>query len=268
MHICKAILAGSMVLGMGVDASAALIAHYQLDETSGSVAADSSGMGNDAVVSGTVDLSVGGVSGTGAGFANATGESVEAPELFSGNDARSVSLWFDANSVLTQGRLFGSGNAGAGQQFDLTLESSTGGVSVGLRYGNGNMFWSGGGIDITSGFHHVVMSYDGSTLMADSAIKIYIDGVLATRDGGNNGNSGQVLQTGSGTALSDSFLVGLDVSGSRRFDGVIDDVQVYDHVLEDGDVAFLNANPGSAIPEPASMALIGLASVLFLGRRK
>ncbi len=257
MRVMKQVILFGAMFGMVSEVSADVLGWYSLDETSGGVAVDTSGQGYDGIINGEVDLSVAGVGGsTGAGFTNTPGESIVLPERYSGNAARSISLWFDANTVIDQGRLIGSGNSGAAQQFDITLEESTGGISVGVRYGNGNIFWSGGsgGINIDAGFHHMVMTYDGTTLVADDTLKMYIDGVLVTSDGGNLNNSGQLLQTGDGSDDADPFTIALDVSGSRRFDGVIDDVHIFDRAIDAGDVSFLNSNPGQLlIGEPVRL---------------
>jgi len=249
------LLAASSALLLTASAEAALVAHYALDEVAGVTAVDSAGS-NDGSIVGAPDLTVAGILGTGIGTASAA-DRVEIADnatagLYSGNDARSISLWFSANSVLEQGRLIGSGS-GAAAQFDITLE----GDGIGLRYGNGNMFWSGGVIDLDDGgLHHVTVTYDGTTLGA--GLTVYIDGVdQGGPDGGNSNNSGQALATANG------FWIASDTSNSRGHDGVIDEVRVYDNVLTQQEVTAL-AN----VPEPGSLALLGMGGLMLVRHRR
>ena len=256
-------LAAGSALLVSASASASLIAHYALDEVSGTTAADSAGSNDGTIVGAAADLTVSGILGTGFGTPGPANY-VEVADnatagLYAGNAARSISLWYSADTVLTQGRLIGSGS-GAAAQFDITLEtaSNSNGVSIGLRYGNGNMFWSGGGIDLDDGeLHHVAVTYDGTNLVADSSLRVYIDGVLQTRDGGNNNNSGQALVTG------DGFWIASETTHIRGFNGVIDEVRVYDHALSQSEVTDL-----ASVPEPGSFALLGLGGLLIVRRRR
>ncbi len=247
------LLTSCTLLACSQQAMGKIVAWYNFEETSGRITADSALNGKDASVGSQLDLDVPGVNnGSGASYTNKPGAVVLAPELYTGNAARSISLWFNAKASLAKknSRLLHSGSSGAAYLFDLTLENSTGGRSIGLRYGNGNMFWSGGngGIALDSGFHHVVLTYDGTTLVADSTVNVYIDGVKATRTGGNNTNSGQVLKTGESTSFQDSVYLGRTQRAAvGRFTGVLDDVQVFDNALTQEDVSSLFTHPGELL---------------------
>jgi len=52
------------------------------------------------------------------------------------------------------------------------------------------------------------------------------------------------------------------------FNGFIDDVQYYTNALSAEEVAYLYANPGIAVPEPATLTLLALGGVAFLRRRR
>ncbi len=229
-EIVIALVVNSLLLSTG---QAALVAHYALDETTGTTAADSSGNGHTGTVQSGANLDVDGVFNSAISFSGDGG--VQAPALYSGNAPRTISAWFNATAVYEYNRITSSGS-GAGAQFDVTLEPATGGTSIGLRYGNGNMFWSGlaeNGSDIaTDTWNHVAVTYDGTTLGA--GITVYLNGTALVRDGGNNNNSGQALNT-----LDNYFWIGRDVSGTGRFNGVIDDVRVYDEELTAAEVTAL-----------------------------
>lgn len=272
------LLAGTAALALASSAQAALVAHYNLDETTGSTVADSSGNGNTGtVVAGAgspPDLTATGIATTSGMSTTDDGEGyVSAANLYSGNDSRSVSAWFNATTIdSTQSRITSTGS-GAAESFDITLESSDGGNSIGLRYGNGNMFWSGsaenGGDDIATGvWNHVVVTYE-STATVDggfgAGLTVYLNGVALTMDGGNPKNGTQELNT------SGDFLIagngGLGNNGGY-LNGSIDDVQVYDAALSSSEVSFLFNNPTVAVPEPSSAALLGLGGIALILRRR
>lgn len=273
-------LAAALAAAGASSASAALVAHYTLDETTGTAIADSSGNGNNGTLvlgagAAVADLTVAGQNNTGVQFPGqpdvdhiATTNGVTNMGLTS-NAARTVSVWFNADEFDVQSRLVGMGT-GAGATFDITAEDLGAGNSIGLRYGNGNVSYHTGAALAVSTWYHVAVIYDGSTLDFDTTadgdtngLSVYINGVQVDSVGGNLNNAGQVLNV----AATD-FWIGRDVSGSRTFDGVIDDVQVYNSALSANDVSFLFQNPGSAIPEPASMVLMGLGGLLMLRRRR
>lgn len=261
------LLASTTALALASSAQAALTAHFTLDETTGTSVADSSGNSNTGTLVGTADLTATGQSNTGLGV-SASGDGFSTGSLISGNAARTVSLWFNASTIDNTQRRLSSVGSGAAGSFDITLENDTGGASIGLRYGNGNMFWSGdselGQAVQTNTWNHVVVTYDGSTLVADTSLKVYLNGTLLARDGGNNNNSGQTLNT---NATAWAFANG---AASLASGSIIDDVQVYDTALTQSDVNFLHANVGStvAVPEPSSTVLLGLGGLALILRRR
>src|SRR5690606_26084634 len=102
-------VAAVLAVALGSHAQASLIAHYALDETDGATAFDSVGT-QHATISGNPDLTMAGVSGTAIGVGNAGGSGAAADyvtvtnsAMFSGNVARSISLWFWADTTVAQG---------------------------------------------------------------------------------------------------------------------------------------------------------------------
>jgi len=241
-NILLGILAHSLLLTSGY---AGLKAHYTLDETSGSTVADSSSVDTTGTVVGSGgNLSARGVANT--AFDSNASAYISTPDgslgIF-GDAPRTISFWFKAASIIKQGRLIGMGDQAPAKSFDITLENSDGGLSIGLRYGNGNYFWSGGGISLGA-WHHVVLSYAGGGIDADGTdrtMKLYLDGVMVDRDGGNNSNFGQALLT------TDRLALIQRANGNYGADIVMDDVQVYDIALSASDVTFLHDNPGLAV---------------------
>ena len=106
----------ALVLGLATVASADLLVHYKLDETSGTVAADVSGNGFDGVVNADTNWVAGTIDGalefTGDTNVTLPGESME---LFSDNG--SVAFWMKADSATGIYTMFWGGDNLTGTGF-------------------------------------------------------------------------------------------------------------------------------------------------------
>lgn len=133
-----------------------------------------------------------------------------------------------------------------------------------LHYGSrGNQYWSGHwGDDLNSGttttdpgnWHHVTWTNSAGTQ------EIFVDGVsVASGPGGgasaDNGNPNDAL----------TVLIGTSGNGGS-FAGALDDVRIYDEVL-DG-TAINGLVDIAKIPEPSGVALMGLAGIGLILRRR
>ena len=71
-----------------------------------------------------------------------------------------------------------------------------------------------------------------------------------------------------------AFLIGgVNQSGTpnARYTGLIDEVQVYDQALNDGQIDFLFKNPTQVVPEPGTLSLVSvglLASAWITFKRR
>ncbi|MFT4550927.1 MAG: hypothetical protein ACI8XO_003394 [Verrucomicrobiales bacterium] len=86
-------------------------------------------------------------------------------------------------------------------------------------------------------WHHVSLSYDGSS--TPEGIKIYIDGKLTTNKVEQNSLNGSI-------ATDTPFRIGSRSQGGH-FNGEADDIRIYDHVLNQDEIASLGGNPIAAI---------------------
>lgn len=214
------------------------IAHYRLDETStDDGVADATGLGR----SGTYRLNDGSVTlgtdalkeGTGTAATFSAGGSVAIGTLPTLTDY-TVSLLLNPSSL---------GDLGT-QDFRTVFAKGEDTPVFGLLEGNGELVWFGEadgvadalffteGLGLQAGTtYHVAMSYDS----ASQTGTIFVDGAeVASSDVDTFEDTGE-------------FYLGAFGEGALPFDGTLDDVQVYDLVLDEAQIAFLIANPGQPL---------------------
>lgn len=197
---------------------AGVIARWQLNESNGTVAIDSSLRGNNATYVGNPTLNVGGTNsanGTAVEL-NGTGQYVTAGKsLLNGLQKFSLSVWVRPDS-LTPDKSF----VGQNGLIELGIDTQTDRID----------FWTtnGGSLSATaplamSKWSHVVAVGEGTNL------RLYVNGVEVGSGGSSTSNYG----TNSGT-----FKIGegvLTASGGY-FDGRFDDVRVYSRAICPGEV--------------------------------
>jgi hypothetical protein len=239
------------------DITSDLVAHWKLDETSGTVATDSSIVG--ATHDGNVNGSPVWVPSDGAidgalDFRNA-GDEIDVPnhaELNTGTITdRTVAFWFavDDATLSTRQCIFEEGGGSRG----LNIYVESGSIYVG---GWNNVStesnWAGTWISTTgvsSGtWHHVALTLSGGTTVTTDAIKGYLDGVeFASGDGSQlwpHGGDITIGRNGSTLYPSGSGSAGQD------FGGLLDDGRIYNRALSDIDIAELASLKTGSDPSP------------------
>jgi hypothetical protein len=87
---------------------------------------------------------------------------------------------------------------------------------------------------LTSGWHHIVVTMDASTGTADTTtgaganLKVYIDNVRAT-----------LTYTSTGFSGPHTFQAAIPRIGSQLFSGNIDDLRIYNHILDTTEIGAL-----------------------------
>ena len=247
------LLTVSGVCGLALCSHAGLVAHYKFDETAGTVAADELG-NSDATIEGAVGFAAG-VDGGAFSFDGnvANNVSVANAPFLSGEGLGgnfTISSWISFSDVSTNvGAIICLvDQAGAANSYTDLSRIGNGAFGGGLdgnlfgrtRVGNAITSATGGGAFNDGQFHHVAFTVD----TAGSTVSVYIDGgLVATTTGVPNIAAFTDLTVGHLDRPNGAGQTDVDA-----FNGLVDDVQIYDNALNANQVAFLSGNPGSPLP--------------------
>ena len=206
--------------------SSDLVAYWPMDEGSGSVAADLSGNGRHGAINGatwTTDSK----SGKALRFSSAT-QYVNAGTFDVTGSTLTISAWVKANSFPANNdpRIISKATSTAEQDHYFMLGIYGGKLRARLKTSGTTktLIASGGGV--TAGkWVHAVATYDGTRL------RLYQDGVEV----GSMRVSGAI--TGNPAV---PVWIGLNPDGAGRFDGIIDQVRMYNRALSLSEIKNLN----------------------------
>lgn len=200
------------------------VAYYRLDETSGTVARDFSGHGNDGTYIGGVHPGTAGAiandSDPAATFDGATGYVDCGDEFaFAGSQPFSLEAWVRSASMNGYGGIASREDTSGGPPSEgyLTFVSPNDGLYGFQRLDGDNLTSvTSTSVASASSYDHVVATYDGVDMT------LYV-----------NGAAQESLTASFPIAgATNHFVVGAEVGGAEDFfDGALDEVAVYDHVL-------------------------------------
>jgi hypothetical protein len=221
-----------LALSMAGSSSAGLIAHWEFDESSGSLAHDISGNGNDGTLKGDPQW-VAGKKG-GAIQLDGDGDYVDVGSVgISGVDQRTLAGWAKASTtdIPSWTSVFGFAPDGDadGTYFDIEVDDA-GNYVV---YVGG---WESIFIPVDTQWHHFAVTYngDGGSWYLDGQLIGSLDGAIGTID---------------------QVRIGARLSNSNYFPGLIDDVRIYNTVLTLAEIKKLMAGPRAYDPIPADGTL-------------
>ncbi|MFD0892933.1 LamG domain-containing protein [Luteolibacter ambystomatis] len=177
----------------------------------------------------------------------------------------SISAWFyaaiDPNQAASQ-RYFVLEDGTDTAQFDLSYGSQSANANAAnlamWTYNNGLTNATVQGNVSTNSWHQVVQTVTPNG--ANSTVTVYIDGTLFGSYTTNNGQP----------SFTDINIGNARDGQSRAWDGMIDEVAIYNRTLTQSDVTELRnlGLAGLAVPEPSAAILGGLGSLLLLRRRR
>lgn len=241
-------LTGAVVAAAPATAAAQLVAHYPLDETTGSVALDASGAGRDGAYVGAPALT----GGEGVRL-DGTDDYVDLPDnLLAGLTSITVSA--DVLVRSAQGTpyfIYGFGNTDAA------------GVGNGYLYATGNSYknsiatgnWateqtanSGANLE-RDVWKTITYTLDDATNTA----RVYLDGVQVAV------NTGVTITPGSigGGATTANYLGRSVYDADKRLAGSMRDVRIYDSALSAGEVAALTPSDTTRVLRDATSLTLG-----------
>lgn len=221
------------------------VAHWALDETSGTDTFDLSGNSLNGAYQGTYTLNQAGQFGTAVDFDGSTGEVFKGATsaLYNLRNDFTVAAWVNADSVTGTQRIFSS----AGGQWGFGLA------------GDKLQFTAFGIIDATSTatvaadtWTHVAVGVSADNFASFYINGSYIDTINITSE--TNQNTGV------------NWFIGSSGDG-QRFDGTLDELHIFGSELGENQVSSLATT--NSIPEPSTAAylfFIGIATIMFRRR--
>jgi hypothetical protein len=229
-------------------ASGDLIGHYTFDDPS-NLGADSSAHLNDATTTNAVSYTASGLSRGAAVFPGGSGGYL-AWTGATNPIAKVLASDFSFSLFLKTTQTFGNDNDqaywGAGIIYaDILSAGLNDAIPMALN-GNKLGFFTGRPEDSTI---HSVTSINSGVYVslvvtwnrATHTKSIYVNGKLESQE---------ILVTGEDFSGRGELVLGANLIDERFFDGIIDDLQVYNSTLTSSDVQFLSANPGAIVGFP------------------
>ncbi len=224
-----------------------LVGWWRFNDRSGTRAIDSSGNNLHGVLVNDPTWTTG-IQGTGLQFTGGSHVAVPGYDGILGSHARTSAAWI--NVTKTNASIITWGPTGSGTKWVMRTHNNP--ATLRLECGQGNTY---GTTDLVDGeWHHVaaVLEDDGSPDVSE--VKLYVDGRLdPVMPGGNP----RAIQTSSGG----EFRIAYDLNNTgRTFDGLMDDVRIYDRALSTEEIRGIMDDPGivtvSLAPDPANGTII------------
>lgn len=257
-----------------------LVAHYDFDEGT-VVAPDVSGNGNNMVLAGNFGgngpvISSNAIAGSGSVCFDGGSFLTASSNLLStlaGNF--SISLWLNTTQDFDYAGDDAYNGAGVISAYvengevasDLIPVALTGG-QVAFDTGNAEYQYDDTLTSFASvndgSWHHVVVCRNQFT----GEKFIYVDGVLDTSDRDTTASldAPQLLTIGAIADASNPDPASPEDTGYNGYQGLLDDVQIYNRVLSSNEVAFLYSNPGVTVGQAITLAPLSQALLMNLAQ--
>ncbi|MFH1883550.1 MAG: LamG domain-containing protein, partial [Planctomycetota bacterium] len=219
-----------LVLGLVSSVSAGLVAHWQFDDGAGTTAVDSSGNGHDGTLLGDPEWVEGHGGGGALSFDGSDGlVDVGHDESLSITDELTITVWVKVSDLSTFYFLVCKQPSGTAQDnypgnYEFRTEANTGALQFGHQETEGEQitfYTSDSSIAAEQWYHVAVVVAKGDI------VEFYIDGVSA-------GSAEQ--STNFGVLNDEPVRIGGRKDGYSFFNGVLDDVRLYDRTLSSAQI--------------------------------
>jgi len=236
-------------------AGAGPVGHWRFDESSGLVAADSSGNNLNGALAGDLTW-VGGTVGAGALSFGGSDGIVEVPDdpVLDVDSMLTIATWVNAHDFFNFYFLVSKSPSGSARDnypgnFEFRLRTGDGVLEFGHQTSEAEdyVFYTSSSPVTTGRWHHVAV-----TLEKGGLVHFYIDGMLA----------GTASQTADfGILNNEPVRIGGRKDGYSFFNGQLDDVRIYDRVLTAEQMEGLCDGvepvfPEAGLPQPADGAML------------
>lgn len=237
--VCSAAIEGSIRYnGSGGTLANDLVGHWKLDETSGTTI--NAEVGSNGTFSGAASVSSSsGKIGTSINF-DGTNDGISVPNSASLENftAFTLAAWVYQTqaSQAAASRIISKSDTVSGDNYALRLTNDNVGASFRMEVDGDNQTDLNSNTDIQENeWTHIVGTWDGSNM------RLYING--------SEDSASPVAKSGTIDADGKALMIGTheDAPALRRFEGLIDDVRVYDAALSAAEVRDLYEYSGPAI---------------------
>ena len=210
-------LAASQWMQASCEAETGLIAHWKLNESSGSTAVDSSGSGYNGIIAGASWNPAGGILGGALQFDGDNDYVWSSYQGITGSNPRTCAAWIKTDQPSAEIMTWGHRDIDTGRWVVWLDETGV------LRVDAGGGYIFGTTVLTDDLWHHIAVTSDGSTT---DNIVLYVDGQIET--------TGEVVSQSINTQASATTKLGvfqLPLLGGSYFSGLIDDARIYDRAL-------------------------------------
>jgi hypothetical protein len=229
----------TVVSAIDLDTDPALVGWWKFDEGTGDIAADSSGNGNDGTLNGPLEWTTEGKLGGAMAFTGPYNFVLveDAPSLNMTQEI-TIAAWINP-SWTGNNRILQKSSGGGDNQYRLIKE---GGNNIRVHLPPAANFEITGNIPPQGEWTHLAATYD------HSMIRVYYDGVVVgeTAFSDNLGVSDGQLFIGNKWAQAPA---------GDEFNGIMDDVRIYNRALTQSEIKRLGGNPAANAPFPADRAV-------------
>jgi len=234
------IIAAALVsLAAAQDVSAFQVSYWAAEGNALDSVGPNNGILNNGVIYGS------GPTGQAFGFNGTSYFQSSTVGLPTGNHDRTLFLWFNVTSNIAGTAFFGGYGSFGTNNAAYTL--------VAL---NNRLFFSQWGADINGGAFGLGEWHTAAATNVGNSVKLYLDG--------NQVASGNLtINTSTGSNFYMGRIPG-SLGDTRRLDGFVDEVRVFDRALTQDEIRSLGSPP---VPEPSQFLAIGAAALAWSIRR-